>query len=84
MAVLLLAVGLTARGQKRERYEYYKNFPVYADSLIAHSYYPLAWGNDKTKRFAKWKKKALRQVFACMGPSLNYAEPQFEVFSFSV
>ena len=78
VAVLLLAVGLTARGQKRERYEYYKNFPVYADSLIAHSDYPLAWGNDKTKRFAKWKKKALRQVFACMGPSLNYAEPQFE------
>ena len=78
LAVLLLAVGLTARGQKRERYEFYKNFPVYADSLIAHSDYPLAWGNDKTKRFAKWKKKALRQVFACMGPSLNYAEPQFK------
>ena len=80
--LMLLVVCLTTTAQKRERYEFYKNFPVYADSLIAHSDYPLAWGTDKTRHFKKWKKKALRQVFACMGPSLCYEKPRFDSIEF--
>ncbi len=57
---------LTSHAQKRENYEYYKNFPKYADQLIADLNYPLAWGNSKIKNFKKWKKAAREKVFECM------------------
>ena len=57
---------LTSHAQKRENYEYYKNFPKYADQLIADLNYPWAWGNSKIKNFKKWKKAAREKVFECM------------------
>ena len=56
----------TASAQKRERYEFKRNLPVYADSLIADFDYPLAWGNSDIKDFGEWKKAARQKVFDCM------------------
>jgi dienelactone hydrolase len=56
----------TASAQKREKYEFKRNLPVYADSLIADFDYPLAWGNSDIKDFGKWKKTARQKVFDCM------------------
>ena len=52
--------------QKREKYEFMRNLPVYADSLIADLTYPMAWGNCKVKNFKKWKRLARKKVFDCM------------------
>lgn len=52
--------------QKREKYEFMRNLPVYADSLIANLTYPMAWGNSKVKNFKKWKRLARKKVFDCM------------------
>ena len=52
--------------QKREKYEFMRNLPVYADSLIADLTYPMAWGNSKVKNFKKWKHLARKKVFDCM------------------
>ena len=41
--LLSLFVVLTATAQKREKYEFMRNLPVYADSLIAGLTYPMAW-----------------------------------------
>ena len=51
---------------KRQKYEFARNLPTYADSLIAHLDYPLAWGNSPIKKFDKWKKAARDKVFDCM------------------
>ena len=55
-----------ASQQKREKYEFERNLPVYAEQLIADLDYPLAWGNSKIKNFNKWKKAAREKVFECM------------------
>ncbi len=65
--VMLFAFSINMPAQKRERYEFYKNFPVYADSVIAHLDYPLAWENNQTKSFKKWKRQARQKVLECMG-----------------
>lgn len=52
--------------EKREKYEFYKDFPVYADSLIASLDYPLAWGNSPVKDFNAWKEQARDKVLECM------------------
>lgn len=52
--------------QKREKYEFMRNLPVYADSLIADLTYPMAWENSKVKNFKKWKRLARKKVFDCM------------------
>lgn len=52
--------------EKREKYEFYKDFPVYADSLIASLDYPLAWGNSPIKDFDAWKEIARNKVLECM------------------
>ena len=52
--------------QKREKYEFIRNLPVYADSLLADLTYPMAWGNSKVKNFKKWKRLARKKVFDCM------------------
>ena len=44
--------------QKREKYEFMRNLPVYADSLMADLTYPLAWGNNDIKDFGVWKRTA--------------------------
>ena len=50
IAPILLCCG-NAHGQKRDKYEFMRNLPVYADSLIADFDYPLAWGNSDIKDF---------------------------------
>ena len=57
---------LTAHGQQRERYEFRRNLPVYADSLLKDLTYPLAWGNSTITDFAEWKQVARQKVFECM------------------
>ena len=52
--------------QQREKYEFMRNLPVYADSLIADLDYPLAWGNSDIKDFNAWKAAARQKVFDCM------------------
>ena len=65
--VICAAFGLsTANAQQREKYEFMRNLPVYADSLIADFDYPLAWGNSDIKDFNAWKAAARQKVFDCM------------------
>ena len=52
--------------EKREKYEFYKDFPVYADSIIASLDYPMAWGNSPVKDFNAWKDVARQKVLECM------------------
>ena len=52
--------------QKREKCEFKRNLPVYADSLIRDLNYPLAWGNSDVKDFDEWRKVARQKVFDCM------------------
>jgi dienelactone hydrolase len=52
--------------QKREKYEFKRNLPVYADSLIADLTYPMAWDNSGLKDFQEWKRMARQKVFDCM------------------
>jgi len=56
----------SAMAQQREKYEFQRNLPVYADSLLKDLTYPLAWGNSPIKNFKKWKKAARQKVFDCM------------------
>ena len=56
----------TASAQKRDRYEFKRNLPVYADLLIADFDFPLAWGHSDIKDFNEWKKVARQKVFDCM------------------
>ncbi len=64
--ILLLLVCIRTAAQKREKYEFYKDFPVYADKLLSQLTYPLAWGNSDIKDFDEWKAKAREKVFECM------------------
>ena len=66
LLVAFLLMASTASAQKREKFEFMRNLPVYADSLIAHFDYPLAWENSGFKKFSKWKKLARQKVFDCM------------------
>lgn len=63
-AVFMAAVPASA--QKRANHEFYKDFPVYVDMLQAQLTYPMAWGNSKTRNFAKWKRQAREKVLECM------------------
>jgi hypothetical protein len=62
-------VTLTANAQKRERYEFSRNLPVYADSLLNDLTYPLAWGHSDIRDFREWKRVARQKVFECMLPA---------------
>lgn len=64
LSLLISAIACTA--QQREKYEFVRNLPVYADSLIADLTYPMAWGNSDTKDFKEWKIAARQKVFDCM------------------
>lgn len=64
--VVLLFLSSLAHAQKRAKYEFKRNLPVYADSLIADFDFPLAWGNSDIKDFNEWKKAARQKVFDCM------------------
>lgn len=52
--------------QKRGKFEFKRNLPVYADSLIKDLTYPLAWGNSDIRDFDTWRKTARQKVFDCM------------------
>jgi len=57
---------LSLKSQTRDKHEFARNLPVYADLLIADLDYPLAWGNSDIKRFKKWKQVAREKVRECM------------------
>ena len=63
---LLLLCSSHAFAQKRDKFEFRRNLPVYADSLIAALDYPLAWGNSDIRNFSEWKRVARQKVFDCM------------------
>ena len=56
----------TASAQTRSKYEFKRNLPVYADSLIADFSFPLAWGNSPVTDFSEWRQAARQKVFDCM------------------
>ena len=64
--LLCLLTFLPSVAQKRAKYEFKRNLPVYADSLIADLTFPLAWGNSDIRDFAEWKRVARQKVFDCM------------------
>jgi dienelactone hydrolase len=67
--ILLTLIPLCESGafaQKREKYEFKRNLPVYADSLIADLTYPMAWDNCGLEDFQEWKRMARQKVFDCM------------------
>jgi len=66
LTILLTSLAISAQSQGREHYEFMRNLPVYADSLIADLTYPLAWGNSDIRDFDAWKQKARDKVFDCM------------------
>ena len=66
LTFLLMLCCVSAQPQGREKYEYTRNLPVYADSLIADLTYPLAWGNSDIRDFDAWKQAAREKVFDCM------------------
>ena len=62
----ILCMLCTVSAQQRERYEFRRNLPVYADSLLKDLTYPLAWGNSPIKDFDEWKTAARQKVLDCM------------------
>ena len=66
--ILLIAIAcsVVAHAQQRDKYEFTRNLPAYADSLIADLTYPLAWGNSSIKDFGEWRKAARQKVLDCM------------------
>jgi dienelactone hydrolase len=64
VALLLCCGGVMA--QQRTKYEFKRNLPVYADSLIADFDYPLAWDNSGIADFDEWRRVARQKVFDCM------------------
>ena len=64
--MLLMLWSVSALPQGREKYEFMRNLPVYADSLIADLTYPLAWGHSDIRDFDAWKHVARDKVFDCM------------------
>ncbi len=63
---LLLLCCCSVVAQKRQNYEFRRNLPVYADSLLADLKYPMAWGNSDIRDFSQWKVAARQKVFDCM------------------
>lgn len=66
LTATVLSLSQAALAQKRQQFEFYKNMPVYADSLIADMSYPLAWGTSPIRDFAEWKQAARSKVLECM------------------
>ena len=62
----LFFCSIQTHAQKRTKYEFMRNLPVYADSLIADFNYPMAWGNSDITDFDEWRRVARQKVFDCM------------------
>lgn len=82
LTILFLAAAMTVtaqekKPQKREKYEFMRNLPVYADKLIADMTFPMAWGKSEITDFQEWREAARQKVFDCMltppPPSGDYA-----------
>ena len=80
---LVYSVGVASvvHAQQRDRYEFMRNLPVYADSLIADFDFPLAWQNAGISDFEAWRMVARQKVLDCMlmpppAPPVGY-EGQF-------
>lgn len=62
--------------QKRDRFEYSFDLPVYVEQLKTELTYPMAWGNSPVKSFDKWRAEARKKVFECMmtppRPAVNF------------
>ena len=52
--------------QKRDKFEYSFELPVYVEQLKRELTYPLAWGNSDIKDFGRWRTAARKKVFECM------------------
>ena len=52
--------------QSRTKFEFRRNLPVYADSLLKDLTYPMAWGNSPITDFNEWRRAARQKVFDCM------------------
>ena len=63
---LVLAFCISGQAQTRGKYEFMRNLPVYADSLLKDLTYPMAWGNSPITDFDKWRSAARQKVFDCM------------------
>ena len=66
MMAICLQIAILSLAQKREKYEFKRNLPVYADSLIKDLTYPLAWGHSNITDFNAWREVARQKVFDCM------------------
>lgn len=70
LLIIIIAVSvmtaMPSHAQKRGKFEFKRNLPVYADSLIKDLTYPLAWGNSDIRDFDTWRKTARQKVFDCM------------------
>ena len=61
-----LLCDFSVKAQQRNKFEFSRNLPVYADSLLKDLTYPLAWGNSPITDFDEWRKTARQKVFDCM------------------
>jgi hypothetical protein len=61
-----LSFSFSVSAQKRAKYEFQRNLPVYADSLLKDLTYPMAWGNSPITDFDAWRQAARQKVFDCM------------------
>lgn len=78
-AIVLFALPcLATYAQRREAHEFYKDIPVYVDSIQQSLTYPMAWRNHGTTDFATWKTQARATVWQAMGP-LPPATPGFDM-----
>ncbi len=65
MAVLTMSAQ-QKKVQKRDKFEYTFDLPVYVEQLKRELTYPMAWGHSPVKNFDKWRAEARKKVFECM------------------
>ena len=69
MMMLVLATdvcGQKKTTQRREKFEFSFELPVYVEQLKQELTFPLSWEHSGIKRFSKWQKVARRKVRECM------------------
>ncbi len=69
LAVLFAVNGMAQQKkvvQKREKFEFSFELPIYVEQLKKELTYPLAWPNSGIKDFYDWRKVARNKVFECM------------------
>lgn len=66
IAMALPATAQKKPVQKREKFEYSFELPVFVEQLKRELTYPMAWGNSDIKDFSRWRAAARKKVFECM------------------